>query len=79
MEIRVPVEEWLGKFPDFILSSGAAVKWSAGTVRGPRQIPFTLRNCCSEKIAAFNEANLLFAAGRKSSDWINADRWLAPE
>jgi cytochrome P450 len=41
MEISVAVEERLGKFPDFILSSGAAVKWSAGTVRGPRQI---LRN-----------------------------------
>jgi cytochrome P450 len=44
MEIRVALEEWLGKFPDFVLSPGAVVKWSAGTVRGPRQIPVTLRH-----------------------------------
>jgi len=44
MEIRIALEEWLGQFPDFILSAGAVVKWSAGTVRGPRQIPVTLRN-----------------------------------
>jgi cytochrome P450 len=43
MEIRVALEEWLGKFPDFVLSPGAVVTWSAGTVRGPRQIPITLR------------------------------------
>ena len=44
MEIRIALEEWLGKFPDFILSPGAVVRWSAGTVRGPREIPITLRN-----------------------------------
>lgn len=43
MEIRVAIEEWLGRFPDFELSDGAFVEWSAGTVRGPRQIPITLR------------------------------------
>jgi cytochrome P450 len=42
MEIRVALEEWLGRFPNFALSDGAAVKWSAGTVRGPRQIPITI-------------------------------------
>lgn len=42
MEMRVALEEWLGKFPDFELTPGAAVKWSAGTVRGPRQLPITL-------------------------------------
>jgi cytochrome P450 len=42
MEMRVALEEWLGKFPDFVLTPGAAVKWSAGTVRGPRQLPITL-------------------------------------
>jgi cytochrome P450 len=44
MEIRVALEEWIGQFPDFVLSPGAIVKWSAGTVRGPRQIPVTLRH-----------------------------------
>ena len=42
MEMRVALEEWLAKFPDFVLTPGAAVKWSAGTVRGPRQLPITL-------------------------------------
>jgi cytochrome P450 len=43
MEIRVALEEWLAKFPDFVLSPGAVVKWSLGTVRSPREIPGTLR------------------------------------
>jgi cytochrome P450 len=42
MEMRVALEEWLAKFPDFVLTPGAAVKWSAGTVRGPRRLPITL-------------------------------------
>ena len=37
MEMRVALEEWLGKFPDFTLTPGAVVKWSMVTVRGPRQ------------------------------------------
>jgi cytochrome P450 len=42
-EIRVALEEWLAKFPDFVLSPGAVVKWSIGTVRSPWEIPVTLR------------------------------------
>jgi cytochrome P450 len=42
MELRVALEEWLGKFPAVVLTPGAVVKWSAGTVRGPRQLPITL-------------------------------------
>jgi cytochrome P450 len=42
MEMCIALEEWLGKFPDFELTPGAVVKWSAGTVRGPRQLPITL-------------------------------------
>jgi hypothetical protein len=41
-EMRVALEEWLGKFLDLALTPGAVVKWSAGTVRGPRQLPITL-------------------------------------
>jgi cytochrome P450 len=43
MEIRVAMEEWLRTFPDFMLMPGAVVKWSPGSVRGPLQIPVTIR------------------------------------
>jgi cytochrome P450 len=39
MEITVALEEWLAKIPDFALAPGRAVKWSEGTVRGPRELP----------------------------------------
>jgi cytochrome P450 len=42
MEIRVALEEWLGRFPEFALAPGKPVTWSAGTVRGPRHLPLTL-------------------------------------
>jgi cytochrome P450 len=42
MEIGVALEEWLGRFPEFALAPGETVTWSAGTVRGPRQLPLTL-------------------------------------
>jgi cytochrome P450 len=45
MELRVALEEWLARYPDFELSDPAAVTWSAGQVRGPRTLPVTiLRN-----------------------------------
>ncbi len=39
MELRVALEEWMLRYPDFELSDPAAVAWSAGQVRGPRTIP----------------------------------------
>lgn len=42
MEMRVAIEEWLRAFPDFVLTPGAVVEWSAGGVRGPRRLPLTL-------------------------------------
>jgi cytochrome P450 len=39
MELRVAVEEWLKRYPDFELADPAAVTWSAGQVRGPRTVP----------------------------------------
>lgn len=39
MELRIALEEWLARFPDFDLAVPAAVTWSAGQVRGPRSIP----------------------------------------
>jgi len=39
MELRVALEEWLGRIPDFRLADGAEVVWAGGQVRGPRQLP----------------------------------------
>jgi cytochrome P450 len=39
MEITVALQEWLAKIPDFAPARGEVVKWSAGTVRGPRTVP----------------------------------------
>jgi cytochrome P450 len=39
MEIRVALEEWLGRIPEFRLDPQAPVTWSQGTVRGPRRLP----------------------------------------
>jgi len=39
MELRVALEEWVKRYPDFELADPAAVTWSAGQVRGPRTIP----------------------------------------
>jgi cytochrome P450 len=43
MELRVALQEWLARYPDFELSDPAAVTWSAGQVRGPRALPVTIR------------------------------------
>ncbi len=47
LEITVALEEWLRAIPDFELQAGATVTWSAGTVRGPRSLPLTLRGGCN--------------------------------
>ncbi len=39
MELRVALEVWLERFPVFSLDDPAAVTWSGGQVRGPRQLP----------------------------------------
>ena len=39
MELRVALEVWLDAYPDFSLAEPAAVRWSAGQVRGPRTLP----------------------------------------
>jgi len=39
MELRVALEEWMARYPDFELVDPSLVTWSAGQVRGPRQIP----------------------------------------
>jgi cytochrome P450 len=42
MELRVALEEWLARYPEFELSDPSAVTWSAGQVRGPRTLPVTI-------------------------------------
>jgi cytochrome P450 len=42
MELRVALEEWLARYPEFELAEPSAVTWSAGQVRGPRTLPVTV-------------------------------------
>ncbi len=39
MELRVAIEEWLARIPEFRLADNAEVTWAGGQVRGPRTIP----------------------------------------
>lgn len=39
MELRVALEEWLARIPEFRLADGAEVAWAGGQVRGPRVLP----------------------------------------
>jgi cytochrome P450 len=39
MELRVAVEEWFARFPDFELADASAVTWAPGQARGPRSLP----------------------------------------
>ncbi|HEY3810666.1 MAG TPA: cytochrome P450, partial [Acidimicrobiales bacterium] len=39
MELRVALEEWMARYPEFELTDPAAVTWSSGQVRGPRTLP----------------------------------------
>jgi cytochrome P450 len=42
MELRVAVEEFLKRVPEFHMADPKAVKWSEGAVRGPRALPLKL-------------------------------------
>jgi cytochrome P450 len=42
MELRVALEEWMARYPEFTLEAPGAVTWSAGQVRGPRSVPVRL-------------------------------------
>jgi cytochrome P450 len=39
MELRVAVEEWLARIPEFEVTDPSLVTWAGGQVRGPRSIP----------------------------------------
>ena len=43
MELRVALEIWLERIPEFSLADPEAVTWSAGQVRGPRTLPLRIR------------------------------------
>jgi hypothetical protein len=43
MELRVALEEWLARIPEFRLAEGAEVTWAGGQIRGPRQLPMVFR------------------------------------
>jgi cytochrome P450 len=42
MELRVALEEWMRRIPDFELADPDRVRWSTGQVRGPRELPVKL-------------------------------------
>jgi len=39
MELRVSIETWLARIPEFEISDPTGVTWAGGQVRGPRTIP----------------------------------------
>jgi cytochrome P450 len=39
MELRVAIEEWLVRIPEFHLAPGEHLAWAGGQVRGPRVLP----------------------------------------
>jgi cytochrome P450 len=43
MELRVALEVWLARIPEFTLADPAAVTWAAGQIRGPRALPLRIR------------------------------------
>jgi len=42
MELRIALEVWLERIPVFSLADPAAVRWSAGQIRGPRTLPLRI-------------------------------------
>jgi cytochrome P450 len=43
MELRVALEVWLERIPEFSLADPPAVTWAAGQIRGPRALPLRIR------------------------------------
>ena len=42
MELRVALEVWLQRLPEFSLADPSAVTWSTGQIRGPRELPLRI-------------------------------------
>jgi cytochrome P450 len=43
MELRVALETWLARVPEFTVADADAVTWSAGQIRGPRALPLRIQ------------------------------------
>ncbi len=43
MELRIGIEEWLKRIPEFSLSDPDTTRWSAGQIRGPRELPLMIQ------------------------------------
>jgi cytochrome P450 len=50
LELRIALEEWVKRYPDFELMDPDAVTWSAGQVRGPRSIPVRLTGTAARAV-----------------------------
>jgi cytochrome P450 len=44
MELRVALQAWLARIPEFSLADPAAVTWATGQIRGPRTLPLQIRD-----------------------------------
>jgi cytochrome P450 len=42
MELRVALQVWLSRIPEFTLADPPAVVWSTGQIRGPRRLPLRI-------------------------------------
>ena len=42
MELRIALEVWLSRIPEFSLPDPSAVTWSTGQIRGPRALPLRI-------------------------------------
>ena len=42
LEVRVAVETFVERFPEFHLAEPSAVRWSVGQIRGPRELPIAI-------------------------------------
>ncbi|MGY1752309.1 cytochrome P450 [Blastococcus sp. SYSU D01042] len=42
MELRVALDVWLDRVPEFTLADPAGVRWSTGQIRGPRALPLRI-------------------------------------
>jgi cytochrome P450 len=43
MELRVSLEAWLARIPEFELAGPTAVTWTGGNTRGPVTLPLRIR------------------------------------
>lgn len=43
MELKVALEVWMERYPEFSLADPASVTWAAGQVRGPRTLPVRVK------------------------------------